>query len=185
MKLSPPPSAVAEFTSVWKTWFATLYDKVLSGGIIEYAPLPAVSGTSIAFTSIPAGTKRITLSWSDLQITSGSANLRVQLGDSGGIETSGYRTMSTTIFAATVHTTGFVLQPINPSTDVAMGQITLTLVDEANNTWCGEAITGSSTTVVSPVIGHKSLSDTLTTVVLNTTAGTATFSSGSVYLTYE
>ena len=54
-------------------------------------PATTTSGTAIDITSIPSGTKYIVLSLYGVS-TSGTSNLIVQIGDSGGIETSGYTT---------------------------------------------------------------------------------------------
>ena len=45
--------------------------------------------TSADFTSIPSWVRRITLIFSDISL-SGSDNLLIQIGDSGGLETTGY-----------------------------------------------------------------------------------------------
>jgi hypothetical protein len=47
------------------------------------------SGTSIDFTSIPTWVKKITMQLVGVS-TNGTSNLLMQLGDSGGVETSGY-----------------------------------------------------------------------------------------------
>ena len=49
----------------------------------------STSGTSIDFTSIPSWVKRITVMFSSVS-TSGSSNPLIQIGDSGGIENTGY-----------------------------------------------------------------------------------------------
>jgi hypothetical protein len=59
-----------------------------SGGITIGTPVSA-SGTAVDFTSIPSGTKRITVSFSGVS-TNATSLYRIQIGDSGGIETSGY-----------------------------------------------------------------------------------------------
>jgi hypothetical protein len=58
--------------------------RVLTSGTFVSA-----SGASIDFTSIPSWVKRITINVSSLS-TNGTSNYIVQIGGSGGIETSGY-----------------------------------------------------------------------------------------------
>ena len=52
------------------------------------------SGTDVTFSSIPAGTKMIFIMWEALSYTANSINTKVEIGDSGGIETSGYESNS-------------------------------------------------------------------------------------------
>ncbi|MCE6993049.1 hypothetical protein, partial [Dyadobacter sp. CY323] len=59
-------------------------------GLTSGTAVAATSGTSIPFNSIPAGIKRITINLADLS-TSGSSLVMIQIGDSGGIETTGYK----------------------------------------------------------------------------------------------
>ena len=49
----------------------------------------SLSGASVTFSSIPSGVTRIVIAISDCS-TDGTDDLGVQIGDSGGIETSGY-----------------------------------------------------------------------------------------------
>ena len=58
-------------------------------GTTVSAEQATTSGTSIDFTGIPAGVKRVTLLGHSVS-GSGTDEFMVQLGDSGGIETSGY-----------------------------------------------------------------------------------------------
>src|SRR5690606_27685182 len=95
------------------------------------------SGTSVEFTSIPSWVKRITINYVGVS-TSGTSDLIVQLGDSGGYETSGYsgaasRT-STTVVTAN-HSTGFLHTYAWDGPFILHGSVVLTLVDSATNTW--------------------------------------------------
>jgi hypothetical protein len=49
----------------------------------------SATGTAIDFTGIPSWAKRITVMFSGVS-TNGSSILQIQLGDSGGVETTGY-----------------------------------------------------------------------------------------------
>jgi hypothetical protein len=57
------------------------------------------SGTAIDFTNIPSGVKRITLTFNQVS-TNGTEYMMVQIGDSGGFETSGYFSISGQTFSA-------------------------------------------------------------------------------------
>ena len=54
------------------------------------------SGTQVDFTGIPTWAKKVTILFDGISLN-GTAQLRVQLGDSGGIETSGYSGWVTTV----------------------------------------------------------------------------------------
>jgi hypothetical protein len=65
---------------------------VISGqnsAITAGTAVASTSGTSIDFTSIPSWVKRITVMIAGVS-TNGSSIIQIQLGDSGGVETSGY-----------------------------------------------------------------------------------------------
>ena len=57
--------------------------------VIQGTKVASTSGTAINFTSVPAGVKRVTLSMQGVS-TNGTSNHRILIGDSGGLETSGY-----------------------------------------------------------------------------------------------
>ena len=57
--------------------------------IVSGTSVASTSGTSIDFTSIPSWVKRITVMFDGVS-TNGTSNLQVQIGDSGGIENTGY-----------------------------------------------------------------------------------------------
>jgi len=59
------------------------------GLLVSGTAVASTSNTSIDFTSIPAGVRRITVMF-DAVSTSGTSNWLIQLGDSGGIENTGY-----------------------------------------------------------------------------------------------
>ncbi|MER8967716.1 hypothetical protein NKI25_18675 [Mesorhizobium sp. M0808] len=153
-------------------------------------PAAATSGTSIDFTSIPDGTRKITLSWSGLSI-SGTSLPMVQIGDSGGIEASGYLgtagqiTGSDTTSSA-AHTTGFGILGAITAASILHGAMILTLLDASTNTWVAST-TGSrsDTTIVTFGGGSKSLSATLDRIRLTTVGGTDTFDAGKVNILYE
>src|SRR5690606_32240364 len=58
-------------------------------GITLGTAVASTSGTSIDFTGIPSWAKRVTVNFSGVSL-SGTAFPLIQIGDSGGVETSGY-----------------------------------------------------------------------------------------------
>jgi hypothetical protein len=73
----------------------------------------STSGTAIDFTGLPAWVKRITLMFSGLS-TNGTSDYMVQLGDSGGFETTGYLGSVSTVGSSTATYSSFtkIFKPI-------------------------------------------------------------------------
>lgn len=143
------------------------------------------SGTSVDFTSIPSTVKRITLMFSGVSKSGVSAYL-IQIGDSGGVETTGYVSAGSgfdTTVGTTGYTNGYGLR-IGSSTYVVSGSITI--VNIASNTWVASYSLGSNSGTATWVGGGtKSLSDTLDRIRITSSAGTDTFSSGTINIIYE
>lgn len=149
----------------------------------------STSGTAINYTSIPSGVRRITIMFSGVS-TSGTDNIIVQIGDSGGIETSGYLGAATTIAGATPasanFTTGFGVQATTAAGTISHGSIVLDLMNSSTFTWSCQAIVGhSNATNVSIGGGVKSTSAELDRVRITTTGGTDTFDAGAINISYE
>src|SRR5262249_5244782 len=64
-----------------------------ASGITLGTPQATTSGTSIDFTSLPSTIKRITVNFKGVS-TNGTSAIIIQLGDAGGIETTGYNGIS-------------------------------------------------------------------------------------------
>ena len=146
------------------------------------------SGTSVDFTGIPSWVKRVTVMLSGVS-TSGTSSLRFQLGDSGGIENTGYASNAlTSSTSAAVNiansTAGFDGGSIASSSNVFNGALVLTNV--TSNTWvCQGSISNTGDSRFMSISGGKSLSDTLTQVRITTVNGTDTFDAGSINILYE
>lgn len=159
-------------------------------GLTLGTSVASTSGTSIDFTSIPAGTKRITVSFSGVS-TSGTSPLIVQIGDGGGIETTGYlgavSGIATTV-ATENKTNGFgvTYSGVHAAASVWHGQAIITLLDSTANTWvCSSSVGKSDTTVTCLGAGSKSTSATLDRVRITTAGGTETFDAGTINISYE
>lgn len=146
-----------------------------------------VSGTSVTFTGIPAGTKQIVMTFNGVSNTD---EWLIQLGDSGGIETSNYVTVSASLQSgSTVQTSssliGFIVRTNNEL--VFSGTMTWTLLNSATFLWAGSGVLGSDAATGNTNItssGQKALSAELTQIRLTTVTGTASFSAGSINIAY-
>lgn len=169
----------------------TIAASVTGGGITLGTPQASTSGTSKDFTSIPSGTKRITVMFKGVS-TSGTDEWLIQIGDSGGIETSGYDSVgvilqNSTNPAVTTSTAGFLLRA-NGSGDTYSGNVTLNLENSSTNTWTVGS--GSIYRIGTPaqqasVTGIKSLSAELDRVRITTTGGSQTFDAGEINIQYQ
>lgn len=149
----------------------------------------STSGTSIDFTGIPAGTKRVTVMFNGVSIN-GTSGIDVKIGSSGGIESTGYSTGSTRFSAAgsatVAATTAFYINDIATATDILSGS--MTIVNISGNIWAASAVLGggnSGNNLVWLTAGNKTLSGTLDRVRIATTNGTDTFDAGSINILYE
>jgi hypothetical protein len=148
--------------------------------------LVTLSGSSVDFTGIPATARRVTVLLNGLT-TNGTSVPLIQLGDAGGIETSGYlggsAAVSTGATSVAIHTAGAGLSSTGASSIVYRGSVSIDLVDVATNLWAISGTLGRSEGGAVNILGYtKSLSETLTQVRLTTNsanvlnAGTASVS---------
>jgi hypothetical protein len=158
--------------------------------IVSGTAVASTSGTSIDFTSIPSWVKRITVMFSGVS-TNGSSVKQIQIGDSGGIETTSYSASSAYFntsgsFNNIQATSGFVINSVT-ATDAISGSFTISCLDTATNTWSlsGSAATGNAATALLLSGGAKSLSATLDRVRITTVNGTDTFDAGTINILYE
>jgi hypothetical protein len=152
--------------------------------LVSATSVASTSGTSIDFTSIPSWVKRITVMFSGVS-TNGTSNLLFQLGDSGGIENTGYLGAgSNSAVGSVLFTAGFGSNLINVGTAVLHGGIQITNI--SGNSWVAfGAFSRSDVAATGNTSGSKTLSDTLTQVRITTVNGTDTFDAGSVNILYE
>lgn len=160
------------------------------GGLVAGTAVASTSGTSVNFTSIPSWVKRITVMFSGVS-TNGTSIPLIQLGDSGGVETSGYLGSGSSVFAgsactAVLQTTGFGIGGGTAATVIFHGSIQITLLDATANTWCANGVLARSDTAATfNCSGAKSLSATLDRVRITTVGGTDTFDAGTINILYE
>lgn len=175
------------------TW-ATAPSKIQGAGGLSFQHINQIvnaisvsaSGTSTDILNIPDWAKKITISVTGIS-TNGSSIVQAQLGDSGGIETSGY-TGCNSNFVAGVATAnlsaGITFDTSWAATYVKHGVIILNNL--SGNTWSFIAgIAGSDSNRNSIVSGIKTLTEKLDRIRLTTVGGTDTFDGGSFNILIE
>jgi len=163
-------------------------DDIRLGGIQLQTDIATTSGTSHEYTSIPAWVKKITIMFSGVS-TNGTSIVLIQMGDSGGYETSGYlgsASYATTAVGAANHSSGFQLATGAAAGDLIHGLLTLALLDASSNTWVISGTLGrSDITATYTLAGSKALSAALDRVRLTTAGGTDTFDAGTFNISWE
>jgi hypothetical protein len=146
----------------------------------------STSGTSIDFTSIPSWATRIEILLRGVSMNA-SAKLRIQLGDSGGVENTGYvGAISTCIATAAAEsgTAGMDFPEIAAS-GILSGKITLTLEDSSDNTWVSGVSVGRSDSADAFTGGYyKATSAALDRVRITTVDGSTAFDAGAINIRY-
>jgi hypothetical protein len=145
----------------------------------------STSGVSIDFTGIPSWAKRITVMFNGVS-TNGTSNPLIQLGDSGGIETTGYASTTVGTDNTTLGTgssTAGAIIAYQTALDTKSGQMVFSTL--GSNAWVFTGLFKLSTTQFSYCAGNKTLSDTLDRLRVTTVNGTDTFDAGSINILYE
>jgi hypothetical protein len=141
------------------------------------------SGASpIDFTGIPSGAKRIIVMFSGVS-TNGTARILVQLGTSGGIESSGYSGSSWFSGGSGNFGAGFT-DNFFGGANTRFGSFVLAL-NGSNNWVCSINIGLTDASVAASGGGSKTLSGTLDRVRITTANGTDAFDAGTINILYE
>ena len=143
------------------------------------------SGTSHDFLSIPSWVKRITLMLDGVS-TNGTSILQLQIGDSGGIENTGYSGQAWSASVSTgVVASGLYLETANAAANSLSGQVVFNKLND--NTWVASGITNiaNASNVGFQCMTTKTLSATLDRIRLTTVNGTDTFDAGSINILWE
>lgn len=151
-------SSIATASEIQTATASKLVDAAqLLSALRPYSTTTTLSGTDAPFTSIPSGVRRIVLNFSGAS-TSGTGLLSIEIGDSGGYETSGYvgavfRDGGSASFSAS-----FLVTSTTVAGDVYDGVIELYRGDSSTNTW---HIRGTLSATTGPFVhvstGTKSL----------------------------
>jgi hypothetical protein len=158
-----------------------------SGAFIADTAKASTSGTTVDFTGIPSWVKRITVMLNTVS-ANGTGIIMLQLGDAGGIETTGYTGSVVRMVAGGNGTgslsAGFLVSDGSAASQNFSGIFIASYI--GSNTW---VVTGSfggaDAARCSTVSGVKTLSDVLTQVRVTTSNGTDTFDAGTINILYE
>jgi hypothetical protein len=145
-------------------------------------PVATTSGTSVPFTGIPSTVNQITVMLNGVS-TNGSSRVMLQIGDSGGIETTGYIGNGGYSTNGAEVSTGFPISDGMASGDTIFGTFTLTRYN--GNEWiCASSFYQKGSNKFINGGGSKTLSATLDRVSLTTVGGTDTFDAGGYNVLY-
>ena len=153
--------------------------------LVAGTAIPTTSGTTLDLsTVVPIWARRLTVVLDKMSLSS-TSSLLVQIGDSGGFETTDYASASTGTTGAgggiLSSTAGFIVR-FNAAALIVSGHVILTHV--GGNTWVASHSAGDSS-VCMVGGGSKTLSDTLDRIRITTVSGTDTFDAGQVSLLWE
>ena len=160
----------------------------VSGGIRSGTAVASTSGTSIDFTGIPSWVKRITVMFSGVS-TSGTSNFLMQIGSSGGVETSGYVSGTSAVAnnatgSLLTSTAGITLNNGFTAANTFHGAAMFATL--GSNVWVAAGSTYQSGVATYIVAGSKTLSGgTLDRIRITTANGTDTFDAGTINILYE
>ena len=182
------PATASNYTATMPAGTGNVVVNGINSSIVSGTSQASTSGTSIDFTSIPSWVKRITVMFSGVS-TNGSSSTRIQIGTSGGVETTGYSSASSfagsTNSASNINdTSGFAVDGYGNATRTRFGSFVITLL--GSNAWTAQGVVASDTTIGTwNSAGGKTLSGTLDRVRITTANGTDTFDAGSINILYE
>jgi hypothetical protein len=156
-----------------------------TSGFTTNSSVATTSGTSVSSSgtvTIPSTATQIRVTFNGVS-TNGTSIPLIQLGDSGGLESSGYTQRGGYSTAGSNSTAGFAVADNWAATNTINGEIIFTLV--ATNTWSGVGIFADiAGNKMTHCAGIKTTSGTLDRVGITTVAGTDTFDAGLFYVTY-
>lgn len=164
-------------------------DAFRAANIVLGTAVASTSGTSIDFTGIPSWAKRVTVMFDGVS-TNGTSLLIAQLGDSGGIENTGYSGATGVVESSpsanvTANSSGANLVGTTFAAAWSVsGQIVFNKL--SGNAWAFSLAMGfGGSTRASYGAGTKTLSDTLDRVRITTLSGADTFDAGTINISWE
>ncbi len=176
------PTTASNFTQTLPAGTGTV---VVSGinSAITVASAQTASGSSVDFTGIPSWVRRITLILSGVS-TNGTNNPVIRIGDSGGLETTGYFSQAGVITGTNASqlitaTASWAIPSTNASNTLSG---VYTIVNITGNTWVISGTATANTGNISYIAGDKTLSATLDRISFVTAD---TFDAGTINILYE
>lgn len=149
---------------------------------IENGATATTSGTTVDVSGIPAWAEEVFVGFDGVS-SNGTDPYLIQLGDSGGIETSGYIAHVRDDTAGLDSTAGFVItESTHTAADAAEGIVTIRKIN--GNKWAYKSALANASDLYDGG-GTKTLSGTLTQIRLTTTGGTDTFDAGNIYVKWK
>jgi len=185
-----PGATVGSITGVLKATSGVVSQAIIGTDYsdLTLATAQTASGTAVDFTGIPSWAKRVTVIFDGVSL-SGTSVFLIQIGDSGGIETTGYNSVGiqSTISAGVgggTSTSGFVFgSSINSASNVFGGIFMLSTLN-SGTTWAGfGGFSGGDRLLTSA--GSKTLSADIDRIRITTVNGTDTFDAGTINISYE
>jgi len=159
---------------------------VWGDAIVSDTSQATTSGTAFDFTGIPAWATRITVEFIGISMT-GTDNILVQVGTSGGVVTTGYSAATGTIDGGSTATASSTSGMIVRAGDVAAavsGHMTITKVTSTSWTSSHSVSRGAPTDAVSLGGGRVTPGGTVTRIRITRT-GSDTFDAGAVNIKWE
>ena len=166
-------------------WRCISYQRVTRPpGGRRLATTAGLTGSQVTVTDIPSWVTEFDVTL-DAVSTDGSGVVIIQIGDAGGIETTGYLGGVGNIFASSAangfNTTGIQLPTASP-TAMRYGTLTFRLVSRASNRWSISGIVFDSANSAMGVVGSiKSLSAPLDRIQITTADA---FDGGTMHLAW-
>tara|TARA_R100000935_G_scaffold53581_1_gene81531 strand:- start:4485 stop:6080 length:1596 start_codon:yes stop_codon:yes gene_type:complete len=148
------------------------------GGITIGTPQTTGTASSVTFTGVPAGTNQIEVSYFGITFST-SAVARLRLGDSGGLETSGYLSSVGSHSESTNHTDHMALH--NSGMTSAGASCVIQLSRVTGNTWSMHSVSRGNLT--NSASATKALSGELTQ--LQIFSNTGNFTAGTIQIITE
>ena len=153
--------------------------------IVRGTAVASTSGTSIDFTGIPSWVKRITVMLDEVS-SNGITNYLIQLGDAGGVETTGYVGSSSRLSGGVTTTASYTTgMGLNNGVAATTYSGKFSWESFGSNTWIGSGVLAGNDTSTFVTASAKTLSGTLDRVRITTVGGTDTFDAGSINILYE
>lgn len=150
--------------------------------LTRFSPVATTSGTTKTISGIAAGANRITIMLNVVSLT-GNDQLRLRIGDAGGIENSNYNSGASTNTSdgnKGNSTDGFILTNALSSSETASGTIVLSRLD--GDTWTSHGVLAVPNPEFSA--GGKTLTAELTQIQLGED-GSSSFDAGSFSIFVE
>lgn len=191
VQLSDSTSSTSTTLAATANAVKTAYDRATNGLITAATAQNSTSGTSIDFTSIPSGVKRITVMMNGVS-TNGASLIQVQVG-SGSFSTTNYVSGSSLSGggvgqAGYSSTTGLLFDSGAP-TAAGVRYGAMSLFNISGNTWIANFTITLNLSGFYYMMGGGGVSPTLggalDRVRITTVNGTDTFDAGSINIFYE